>query len=201
MVKPEQLRPNRKDGLGFCRKVEGVRRLVEVEPVHPVSVIEKERLALPPVNQKSVEPSIQARRKLRIFFIKVNQVGGPFRLHLMSAALQAPCRSGLRILFAGKHQHDVLPLVEQRLPIRKGILLYGPPHINAQRLIHPRSRVVKGLVVNGLHHPAQLRLGAFARHLRNETHNSRHGCFRLNLSRWLKAIPGWQPVPKRAQGR
>src|SRR5262249_51692389 len=58
-----ELRPDGEDGLSFWRDVEGFIRLVVVESVHAISIVEQHRRFSIPVNQEPMKPSVQARRK------------------------------------------------------------------------------------------------------------------------------------------
>src|SRR2546421_10900096 len=81
---------------------------------------------------------------------------------------------GLGELFPGKDEHDVLAFVPERHAVGKGIPPHGPPQIEPEGLIDPRSRHVERLVAKSLDHPEQLWLGSFAWHLGNETDNPWH---------------------------
>ena len=79
---------HRQNRLGFGSEIESVLRLVVVNPVHPIPVVEKHRSPAVPICQKSVKPSVQTCRKRSVLFIEVNQIRGPIPVKFMSLLLQ-----------------------------------------------------------------------------------------------------------------
>src|SRR2546422_11735719 len=75
-VSPPEFGTHREDRLGFRGEVEGFLRLMVVNPVHPVPVVEERRRSAGPVRHESVEPSIQSGWEAGVLFIEMDQIGG-----------------------------------------------------------------------------------------------------------------------------
>src|SRR5205807_7587987 len=100
-------------------------RLMIVDPVHPVPVIEQRRRSAGPVRQESVEPSVQSRRKGGVILVKVHEIGGALEVKLVSPLLQAASRPRLGELLPGKVENEDPPFVPERQPIGEGLIPYG----------------------------------------------------------------------------
>ena len=94
-VRPPELGPHRQDRLRFRGEIEGVLRLVIVDPVHPVPIVEQRRRSTRPVRQESVEPSVQSRRKGMVILVEVDEIGGALRVEVMPTLLEAARRTRL----------------------------------------------------------------------------------------------------------
>src|SRR5580704_4540603 len=62
------------DRLGLYREIERIIRLVVVEAMHGVAVIEERRHSASAVREESLKSSIQAFRKRGIILIKMNEI-------------------------------------------------------------------------------------------------------------------------------
>src|SRR5580704_11018202 len=71
---PPQLGADGQDRLGLYREIERIIRLVVVEAMHGVAVIEQRRHSASAVREESLKSSIQAFRKRGIILIKMNEI-------------------------------------------------------------------------------------------------------------------------------
>ena len=157
-----------------------------INSVHSVAVVEECCRSARSVGQHSMKSPVQASRKGGVLLVDVDQIGRPFHVELMPSLLEAASCSRLWVLLSRKEQNDVPSFVLKGHSVGEGVLPRGPPYIHARRLINPCARGIERLVAKRLNHPQQLRLGKFARHLRDKTDNSRHVVFAYETS----ATPG-----------
>src|SRR5580692_4897117 len=92
------------NGFGFGSKIKGFFRLVIVEALQTVAIVEESDGAFGAVDQEAVETSIQTGGKSLILLIKVNEIGGAIEREAMAFFLQALRGTWLRKFFAGKNE-------------------------------------------------------------------------------------------------
>ncbi len=112
-VRLTKLWTDRKNRFGFGGEIEGLFRLVIVDPVHPVAVIEERRRSASPGGQQSMKSSVQSRRKSRIVLVEVQEIGRAGRFTLVAVP---PVAVGPRLgkILSGKNERDIAPLVAKR---------------------------------------------------------------------------------------
>ena len=94
-VQPPELGPHRQDRLGFRGEIEGLLRLVIVDPVQPIPVIEQRRGPQAPVHQESMKPSVQSRGERLVLLVEMDEVGGSRPVELVPPLLEAASRPRL----------------------------------------------------------------------------------------------------------
>jgi hypothetical protein len=94
-VRPPQFGTNRQDRFSLRGEIEGFLRLVIVDSIHPIPVVEEGRRSAGSIYQQSVEPSVQTSRKGGVFLIEVDEVGGPFKVKHMAPLLETTSDSRL----------------------------------------------------------------------------------------------------------
>src|SRR5207245_3774188 len=82
-VRAPELGTDRENRLRFRGEIQGLLRLVVVDPVHAVPVVEERQRSAGPVREEAMKSSVQSRRKRGVFFVQVNQIGRSRRVEPM----------------------------------------------------------------------------------------------------------------------
>ena len=87
------LRPNLQDGLGFRGEVEAVIRLVIIDALHPIAIVEERCRSANAIRQQSLERPIQFGEKMSgIFFVQMDQILQAFSLDLVALLFEPSYR-------------------------------------------------------------------------------------------------------------
>ena len=161
------------------RKIESFFRLVIIDPVHPVAVVEQRRGCLVAVDQQSVKPSIQTDRKrgsvlAEAILVEMNQVRRALRRETVPSLPETASGARRREFFSGKDQRNIALFADQRHPVGKRILAHCPAQVDAKALIHQSSGGVERFVPKAGYHLQQLGLRLGPRQPGDESDNSWH---------------------------
>src|SRR5437016_2900621 len=185
-------RPDCEYGFGLRGKIEGLVRLVKVDPMHPVPVVEEHRRLACSVCQEPMKAAVQAFRKTGVLLVKVDEIRRPLRLERMPPLFEAVCDPWFRVFLSGKGKNDIPAFVREWHTVGERVLPRCPSDVYPHAAINPRPRFVERLVAQRLDHPLQLGLSAFARHFGNQTNDPWHGRPSLGLGyrAEMATVPG-----------
>src|SRR5579859_3979302 len=174
-IHPPQLRANGENRFSLRRKIERFLGLVVVKPVHSEPIIEKHRRIFCSVQNKSMEPPVQACGKRRIVLVKMHKIRRTFCTNRMASLSEPRGRSWSRMLFPRENQDRIPFFIAYRHAIRKRVFAGHPSDVHAHGFVAPRSSDIKRFVAKCSQHREKLALGLRASKLGNESNDSRHG--------------------------
>jgi hypothetical protein len=111
------------------------------------------------IHHESVKSPVQAFRKIRLFFIAMNQIGRRLARERVPALAKRGLQFWIREFFAGEEEINVAVFVANRHAIGEAPSARHPADVDAQLGIAPGAAVVEGLMAETLHHRQQLLLG------------------------------------------
>ena len=111
----------------------------------------------------------------------MDEIRGLVFFEFMSSLLESASGSRLGVFLTREDENDIPILIAERHSIAERVLPRNPPRIYPQRLVNPRSRPVKGLVIKRCDHLQQLRLRLFAWHFGDESNDPRHNTYLLTM--------------------
>src|SRR2546429_588294 len=102
-----EFRTDGQDGLGFRGEIKSFFRLVIIDAVHPVAVIEEGDGSACAVREQAMKPSVQARGKSGVFLIEVDKIGGTLRRQVVPTTLEVGSGPRFGEFFPGEDQNDI----------------------------------------------------------------------------------------------
>jgi hypothetical protein len=116
----------------------------------------------------------------------MDKIGRPAFFASMAPLFEAPGRTRLGIILAGKNENDIVSFIAKGLAIRLRILPRHPANVHAHGLVAPCSFRIERLMEEGLDHAGKLLLRPRAWPFRNQSDDPRHILAIL--------LQSWEPV-------